>query len=70
MQKIIETMRRVCPVSDATVRKLAERLVACSFPKRHRLIRENVYSRCAYFIERGMTRSFWPVDGNEITTSF
>ena len=27
-------------------------------------------SRSAYFIERGITRSFWLVDGEEITTSF
>lgn len=34
------------------------------------LIREGEYARSAYFIERGMTRSFWMVDGEEFTTSF
>ena len=38
--------------------------------KRHRLIREGVYNKYAYFLERGLTRSFWLVDGREITTSF
>lgn len=70
MQNILRGMRAQCPISDETFRKLSERLVACRFPKRHRLIRANAYSRCAYFIEQGMTRSFWPVEGNEITTSF
>ena len=32
--------------------------------------RQNQYSRSAYFIEKGMTRSYWLVNGEEITTSF
>ena len=34
------------------------------------LIKANQYSRSAYFIEKGMTRSYWLVNGEEITTSF
>lgn len=34
------------------------------------MIRANQYSRSAYFIEKGMTRSYWLVNGEEITTSF
>ena len=40
------------------------------FPKKHLLIKENTFSRSAYFIEKGITRSFWLVNGEEITTSF
>ena len=42
----------------------------CHFPKRYQLIQENRFCKYAYFIEKGMTRSFWLVDGEEITTSF
>lgn len=34
------------------------------------MIKANQYSRSAYFIEKGMTRSYWLVNGEEITTSF
>ena len=42
----------------------------CQFPKKYQLIKANQYSRSAYFIEKGMTRSYWLVNGEEITTSF
>lgn len=29
-----------------------------------------MFCKSAYFIEKGMTRSFWLVNGEEITTSF
>ena len=38
--------------------------------KKYQLIKANQYSRSAYFIEKGMTRSYWLVNGEEITTSF
>ena len=33
------------------------------------MIKANQYSRSAYFIEKGMTLSYWLVNGEEITTS-
>lgn len=41
-----------------------------AFPKKHRIISEGRLAGRAFFIERGMTRSYWIVDGNEVTTSF
>lgn len=70
MKNVIDKIKSVYPVSDETIRELESRLSLCRFPKKHRLIRENTYSKYAYFIEKGMTRSFWPVNGEEITTSF
>lgn len=70
MKNIIDKMRQQYPVSDETVRLLSSCLKPHCFPKRHRLIREGVYCKVAYFIEKGMTRSYWLVDGKEITTSF
>lgn len=45
----------------------AEKLVV---QKKHRLVSEGRLEGHAFFIERGMTRSYWVVDGNEVTTSF
>lgn len=70
MPTVVERMRRSCRVSDATLIELAACLDPCSFPKKHRLVVDNARSRYAYFIEKGLTRSFWIVDGEEITTSF
>lgn len=69
MQNIINNLKTLS-VSDATIEELQKCLTPCEFPKKHLLVRENVYTRCAYFIERGLTRSYWLVEGQEITTSF
>ncbi len=63
-------MREICYISDETVDILNSVTRHCFFPKKHQLIKENMYCKVAYFIEQGMTRSFWLVDGQEITTSF
>ncbi len=63
-------MRALCPVSDETVNTLLAKVEPCRYPKKYQLIQENRYCKYAYFIEKGMTRSFWLVDGEEITTSF
>lgn len=70
MKRSIESMRALCPISDDTVRELESLVTECKFPKRFQLIKEGIFCRYAYFIEKGMTRSFWLVDGEEITTSF
>lgn len=70
MKTVIEHMRSLCPISDETVEKLMKCVTLCHFPKRYQLIQENRFCKYAYFIEKGMTRSFWLVDGEEITTSF
>ena len=57
-------------VSDETIQILKENTVLCHFPKRYQLIEADKFCKSAYFIEEGMTRSFWLVNGEEITTSF
>lgn len=70
MTNIIEKMKAAYPVSDESIRLLKEQLTLCHFPKRYRLIEADKYCKAAYFIEKGITRSFWLVNGEEITTSF
>lgn len=70
MPRTVRRMRQACRVSDDTLRQLAPLLVPCRFPKKHRIITDMGRHRHAYFMERGLTRSYWLVDGQEITTSF
>lgn len=57
-------------MSDKTIEELSGYLTKCTVPRRHQLIREGIFCKVAYFIEKGITRSFWLVDGEEVTTSF
>ena len=70
MKIIIESIRKQYPVSDLTIKELESYLTPCSFPKRYQLIKEGIYCKYAYFIEKGILRAYWVVDGEEYTTSF
>lgn len=70
MTNVIDKINSVCLLSDDTIQVLKESVTLCRFPKKHLLIKENTFCKFAYFIEKGMTRSFWLVNGEEITTSF
>lgn len=70
MTNVIENIKSSYPVSDDTIQLLKQQLTLCHFPKRHQLVRANEFCKSAYFIEKGMTRSFWLVNGEEVTTSF
>ena len=63
-------MRSQYPLSDDAVRLLLEKVELCRFPKRTLLVSAGRFCKYAYFLEQGMTRSFWLVNGEEITTSF
>ena len=70
MNVIISTISSLCLISDETIKELSKYVTKCRFPKKHLLIEANKRCRYAYFIEKGITRSFWRVDGEDITTSF
>ncbi len=70
MDVVIAKINASYPLSAETEQLLRESVTECRFPKRYQLVRAGVYCKYAYFIEQGMTRSFWLVNGEEITTSF
>lgn len=70
MTNITRFIRDAWPVSDESLAVLRAAMTPCAFPKRYRLIEAGIRCPDAYFIESGLTRSYWVVDGEEITTSF
>ncbi|MEJ8761936.1 Crp/Fnr family transcriptional regulator [Phocaeicola sp. HCN-40430] len=70
MKNILYKIQSLYPLSDATIEELKAYVTPCRFPKRYQMIKADMFCKYAYFIEKGMTRSFWLVDGEEITTSF
>ena len=70
MKNVINQMRSLYPISDDTICILKKHVELCRFPKRFQFIKVDSFCKFAYFIEEGATRSFWLVNGEEITTSF
>lgn len=70
MNNIIHQIKQHYPVSDSSIQLLTSQLTLCRFPKKHILVREGTYCKVAYFIEQGITRSYWLVNGKEVTTWF
>lgn len=70
MQNIINKIRSVYPISDVSLNKLVSNLTFQQFHKREMIAHPNMHNRNAFFIEKGITRSFWLVDGREVTTWF
>lgn len=69
-QNIITSIRNYYPVSDESLNLLVEHFTAHHFPAKHLIIRGDVIDRNVYFIEKGLTRSYCLVDGDEHTTWF
>ena len=70
MTNILNKINSLFPNSHDTVQVLKENVTCCRFPKKYQLIKADTYCKSAFFIEKGITRSFWLVDGEEVTTSF
>lgn len=67
---VVAWLRSKAPFTDSDLLPLLRHLNRVDFPRRACLVREGFASGHVYFLERGMTRSYWIVDGQEITTSF
>lgn len=70
MDRVIEIIRQRYPLPDKSVDVLTDCVVPCEFCRRSKLVDVGMRCRYAYFIAQGMTRSYWLVNGEEITTSF
>ena len=70
MKHILDHIHALVPLSPETERALTDCLTPCRFPRRYLLVEEGRRTGAAFFIERGITRSYWLVNGEEITTSF
>lgn len=70
MTYILQQINALVPLSPETKRELCSCLTPFHCPKRYLLVEKGKRTGAAYFIERGITRSYWLVDGEEITTSF
>ncbi len=68
---ILTRLEAVCPgMSQQSVEELLCCLAPVRFRKGEAIVRLGELCGHAYFIEKGLTRSYWIVDGEEITTSF
>ena len=56
MENVVTHIRQCYPVSDEALRKLEALVTPCRVPKRHLLVREGIYPKSAWFVERGLTR--------------
>ena len=70
MKNIIESIRKQYPVSDSAIEELESHLTLCNFPKKYELIKKGIFCKYAYFIEKGIVRAYWVVNGEEHITSF
>ncbi len=66
----IDKIKSLYPVSGNTENLLMEKVTRMDVSKRTLLVKVGEKCGYAYFLEKGMTRSFWIVNGEEITTSF
>ena len=62
-----ETLARFVPLSTDSQQALAAVLEKLSLPKGHTLVKQDTTGSHFYFIERGLTRTFYLKDGKEVT---
>jgi len=70
LKNIIKGIRRHYCVSEQSIEQLSEHLNAHYFSKNHLLTRAGVKDHSVYFIEKGCTRTFFLIDGKEVTNWF
>lgn len=70
VENVIAKILSTCPLSEGTIKLLKELTVPVSVPRKTVMIEAGKTNGYAYFIEQGITRSFWRIGGEEFTTSF
>jgi CRP-like cAMP-binding protein len=70
IKNTIAGIRNYYPVSDDSIKRLADLLTENHLPKHHLLTKAGSVDNFIYFIEQGCTRTFFLIDGKEITNWF
>ncbi|MFC5045513.1 Crp/Fnr family transcriptional regulator [Aquimarina hainanensis] len=70
MNTIIHSNKTAYPVSSSSIELLTSKMTKLELPKKHLLIEGGTLDKNYYFIEKGLTRSFIILDGEETTTWF
>lgn len=70
IKNIIQGIRRYYPVSDHSIEKLASLLTENHLPNHYLLTRGGIRNNFIYFIEQGCSRTYFLVEGKEITNWF
>lgn len=70
INNVIKGIRKYYPVSDTSMNKLVSLLKENHLPKHHLLAKADSVNNFIYFIEKGCTRTYFLVDGKEITNWF
>ncbi|MGE0076404.1 MAG: Crp/Fnr family transcriptional regulator [Bacteroidales bacterium] len=67
MKNTIQGIRKYYPVSDESIQRLSNSLTELNLPKHYLLTKAEIKDNSVYFIEKGCTRTYFLVDGKEIT---
>lgn len=70
VKNVIAKILSVYPLPESTILHLTELTAPVRVPRKTLLIEADRCNGYAYFLEQGITRSFWRIGGEEITTSF
>lgn len=70
MDQIISSITEICGMSNTSITQLTSQMNRHDLLKKHMLIKAGIVDRNYYFIEKGLTRSFCLIDGEEKTTWF
>lgn len=67
IKNTIQGIRKYYPVSDESIQRLSNSLTELNLPKHYLLTKAEIKDNSVYFIEKGCTRTYFLVDGKEIT---
>ncbi len=70
MQTIISCIQKISPCKQSTIDLLTSKMTRHEFPKKHILIKSGIIDKNFYFIEKGLTRSYCIINGEEATSWF
>ena len=70
MNAIINAIKSAYPINNSELELLTSSLTRHVFPRKYELIQGGTLNRNVYFIEKGITRSYCIINGNDVTTWF